>query len=141
MEDGDAEGDYGYDEVFVGFELAAVEDDVHEEDGDEFAGFTEHHGRIGYIAEGGESKGGCAGDEEGTLEEAEEEGDGETRPGLAYEDVDQRRKGAERALTGGDEERRSESVRRLPVSGLEWDTQSLLCNSPQLFKISFSFNI
>ncbi len=105
-EDGDAEGDHGYDEVFVGLEFAAVEEDVHEEDGDEFAGFTEDHGWVGYVAEGSETKGSCRGDEDGALKEAEEKRGGDiSRERLAYEDVDKGAESAERALTSANEER------------------------------------
>ena len=42
----DTEGHEGDDEVFVRSEFAAVEDDVHEHDRDEFARFCENHGWI-----------------------------------------------------------------------------------------------
>ena len=72
-EEGDPEGDHADDEVLVGREAAAVEEDVHEHDGDELAGFAEYHGRIGDMGKGGETEGGCSSDEERALEVAPEE--------------------------------------------------------------------
>ncbi len=57
-------------------EFASVEEDVHEHDRYELAGFAEDHGGVGYVGEGGEAEGGGGGYEEGALEVAQEEGGG-----------------------------------------------------------------
>ena len=73
-EERDAEGDHADDEVLVGCEAAAVEEDVHEHDGDELAGLAEDHGGVGDVLEGGEAEGGRGDDEDGGPESPAAEG-------------------------------------------------------------------
>ena len=64
----DTESDECDDEVFVRGETAAVEEDVHDHYGDEFARFAEDHCWVGDVCECSETEGCGRGDEYCTLE-------------------------------------------------------------------------
>ena len=64
----DTDSDEYDDEVLIWSEFAAVEDDVHEHDGDEFARFGEDHCWVRYVRESRETKGRSGGDDDRALE-------------------------------------------------------------------------
>lgn len=61
-------------DIFVGRELATVEQDVHQHDGDEFAGFGQDHGWVVDVLQGGIREGRGDDSDEGDLEVLEGEG-------------------------------------------------------------------